>query len=1099
MDDFHIFSFTFLEIVIDGVFSLDALADSTKDLYNELSSVISGLGEVSFYWLDAWEADQRLVDFKGCVFMFGKLRVPHNGIEGNIHIQEHSCCCIIDEIPRVLYLIPKYNIIDPHVDFASCYNEFNQIASTYRILEFSSRKVEKNICFGSNCIYSSHQILEIRYSRIYPIIPKCIKCNSFNLISRSFANALEYLLIDSRIKGPCWLSLSDFNVFPFQYPTLCKVNLSIHGPHSLRVQPLQPPPPTFTVLSLCVRYIYPVDNKQNKEIVILAYCVEKKYKLDETISFENYLCKVVNVKSCQLENHVILNAKEHGYSIISYNNERSMLLHFFNQFNLIDPDFILGHDTNFWLNLILHRAVVLQIEDISIIGRLKCNISSTYKNSYQATMTPGRVICDLCYSVKELLKLDCYDVSSISSSILHIEHDNLNHNQVKEMLVDTIDQAIKCIEHSFREATLFFQISNELNVLQLAFQLTTLAGNLISRTLLGGRAERNDYLLLHAFHSNNYILPEKRDQFHTEVPLNNGNMFDSLPKKKSSYSGGLVFEPKKGLYHNYILVLDFNSLYPSIIQEYNICFSTVEMISKSEFSEQISTNKKPLGVIPKELELLVQKRRQIKMLLRETSKSSVLYLKYDIRQKALKLTANSIYGCLGYSNSRFFAIYLASMVTSLGREILSSTKYFVESHLALEVIYGDTDSIMINTNASNFEQVSKLGNYIKSQINEKHKLLEIDIDSVYKRLLLLKKKKYAALAVTLSNDGNYSESFEIKGLDVIRRDWCHLSKRAGKFIIEIILKNDYDSLIQKLNLFLSKFAYNLRNSHIPIHEFVIYKTLTKMPQDYSESCSYPHVAVARWINRSGSRIAIGHSIPYVICLDGSNNNALKRAYHPDQLQKSLGVYNAELSIDNEYYLSNQVYPVVSRICSTIIDPKLIAEFLGIDSTSMKHEQMIEKDFDTTTQPDFKICCPQCNCNSSFTYRGNLKSNVTCINCSFIFTNQELYFASNIQFRNILSLLYHRRQVCADSSCKFQTKQINLVKHFGLQRVFCFRCHQGILGTKFKPYSISRQLNDLNLFLSGLEDSQFNPSLNFVLAFSRFKTVSLQRLFQANSH
>ena len=90
------------------------------------------------------------------------------------------------------------------------------------------------------------------------------------------------------------------------------------------------------------------------------------------------------------------------------------------------------------------------------------------------------------------------------------------------------------------------------------------------RTLSGGRAERIEYLLLHAFSNKNFICPDKAEYNPDDKKRKSG------ARQKPAYSGGLVLDPKVGLYDSFVLVLDFNSLYPSIIQEHNICFSTVE-------------------------------------------------------------------------------------------------------------------------------------------------------------------------------------------------------------------------------------------------------------------------------------------------------------------------------------------------------------------------------------------------------------------------------------------------------------------------------------------------------------------------------------------
>lgn len=105
-----------------------------------------------------------------------------------------------------------------------------------------------------------------------------------------------------------------------------------------------------------------------------------------------------------------------------------------------------------------------------------------------------------------------------------------------------------------------------------------------NKTLNGGRAERNEYILLHEFHRLKYICPNKQWGKKAEAAVKaenedgEGEGGKKSKGKRDKYKGGLVFEPKRGLWDKYILVMDFNSLYPSIIQEYNIDFTTVEPV-----------------------------------------------------------------------------------------------------------------------------------------------------------------------------------------------------------------------------------------------------------------------------------------------------------------------------------------------------------------------------------------------------------------------------------------------------------------------------------------------------------------------------------------
>jgi DNA polymerase alpha subunit A len=254
----------------------------------------------------------------------------------------------------------------------------------------------------------------------------------------------------------------------------------------------------------------------------------------------------------------------------------------------------------------------------------------------EKSVVSGRLICDSYLAAKvriltivfgpingkfnhqDLIKAKSYSLSQLSDQLLSVNRVEVDFEKIPQFY-DRFDDLIWLCQHNENDAYLSMRLVFQLMVLPLSKQLTNLAGNLWSRTLTGGRAERNEYLLLHEFCKQGYIVPDKSFGFDvnggdkaTSTADNNAKSkkgkkdkkptanVENLPvninpedeeehedaaeiapvkkagRRKPAYAGGLVLEPKKGLYDKYVLMLDFNSLYPSIIQEYNICFTTVE-------------------------------------------------------------------------------------------------------------------------------------------------------------------------------------------------------------------------------------------------------------------------------------------------------------------------------------------------------------------------------------------------------------------------------------------------------------------------------------------------------------------------------------------
>lgn len=315
---------------------------------------------------------------------------------------------------------------------------------------------------------------------------------------------------------------------------------------------------------------------------------------------------------------------------------------------------------------------------------------------------------------------------------------------------------------------------------------------------------------------------------------------------------------------------------------------------------------------------------------------------------ALKLTANSMYGCLGFSHSRFYAQPIAALVTAMGRETLQRTVDLAQTTIGLEVIYGDTDSIMINTritDVNEYPKVLELGNKVKREVNKLYKTLELEIDGVFRSMLLLKKKKYAAVTISEAPNGGFTMGKEMKGLDLVRRDWCIQSKESGKYILDQILSGEEKEIVvNNIHDHLEKVAKQMRDGELPLEKYVITKGLNKHPNDYPDARTLPHVYVAKMMLSDHRAVSIGDHIPYVITTeeekkdgeDGQQQSnkkkslAAERARHPEAITRS----NGTLKPDVEWYLSQQILPPISRLCEPIegTSPGILAEKLGLDSS-----------------------------------------------------------------------------------------------------------------------------------------------------------------------
>ena len=487
--------------------------------------------------------------------------------------------------------------------------------------------------------------------------------------------------------------------------------------------------------------------------------------------------------------------------------------------------------------------------------------------------------------------------------------------------------------------------------------------------------------------------------------------------------------------------------------------------------------------MPKLIATLVSRRRQVKSLMKDKHATSEQLATWDIKQLALKLTANSMYGCLGYTKSRFYARPLAVLTTYKGREILRSTKDLAESK-SLQVIYGDTDSVMINANVDNIQDALAVGNDFKKSVNDLYRLLEIDIDNVFRRILLQAKKKYAAINL-VQVDGKFIDKMEVKGLDMKRREYCNLSKEVSSQLLnEILSGDDSEAVITRIHDYLREISTKMREGNVPVQKYTIYTKLGKAPKDYPNADNMPQVQVALRELAKGKQVRKDDVIAYIVTGEGkTSENAAKRSFTPQDVMKR----DSGLKPDVEWYLYKQIFPPVERLCANIsgTDTVRLADCLGLDARKYSinnnnsagnneaeiHPLESQIDDSVRFKDSTRLTLRCRSCKAVFGFEGILNSTENCspfgiiCRCGTTLSTLSIMTQLEHQIRQETCKYYEGWLVCDDQACGNRTRQMSVYGH---------RClgpkglAQGCLGKMRYEYTEKMMYNQL-LYFSSLFD------------------------------
>jgi len=650
--------------------------------------------------------------------------------------------------------------------------------------------------------------------------------------------------------------------------------------------------------------------------VLKVLSLDIETSMDGKLLYSIAACCVLHVpKGCEAsaslseESSVFMLGEENcpgAVNTLFFPTEKGVLQNFLKWFSDMDPDLIIGWNVvNFDLRFLQRRADRLGVN--FAIGRNREHVDwrqSRDDEQYYTISIPGRAVLDGIDTLKSATYVfESFSLQFVSNVLLQrgkLIRDADNRGEEITRLFESDKASLAA--YNLEDCRLVWEIFRKTELVDFAVERMNMTGLAMDR--FGGSVAAFDNRYLPRLHRQGFVAPAMHEN---DVTVGS--------------PGGYVMDSKPGLYKN-ILVLDFKSLYPSIIRTFNIDpLALVVGLHEAKNVTAISTEEtdiddrsrfvpgyngavfdKGIQVLP---DLIAELWRQRDRAKKENNSAM---------SQAIKILMNSFYGVLGTSGCRFFDFRLPSSITLRGHSILSKTKQLVEQRQC-EVIYGDTDSLFVWVkNYSQTEDVETLfsfGDSLVASLNEWWKTflaseygvdsaLELEFETCFKEFVMPtvrgaeigSKKRYAGLKI--HRDKRQADEIVFKGLEAVRTDWTDLARQFQQELYRRIFCHEpYEEYIRQTVRSIYSGEYDDR--------LIYRKRIRRNLDDYVRNIS-PHVQAARvardMLAKHGKLNAYprGSWVRYMLTING-----------PEPVEFCTS------NLDYDLYIDRQIAPIVDSI------------------------------------------------------------------------------------------------------------------------------------------------------------------------------------------
>lgn len=630
--------------------------------------------------------------------------------------------------------------------------------------------------------------------------------------------------------------------------------------------------------------------------------------------------------------------KEVPFPVQEENSELDLLIRMVDIVRMHDPDILTGYEVHggSWGYLIERARLKYDYNLCDEFSRMKSQSHGRFGkdndkwgfNNTSTIRVTGRHMINIWRAMRSELNLLQYTMENVAFHLLHQRVPHFTWADLTEWYMSNKPRDLaKVVGHYTRRVQLDLEVLEKNELIPRTSEQARLLGVDFFSVFSRGSQYKVESLMFRIAKPENFLLvsPSRKQ-------VGGQNALECLP---------LVMEPQSAFYSSPLLVLDFQSLYPSVMIAYNYCYSTflgrivnwrgTNKMGFTEFKRQqrllellkdhinISPNgmmyTKPeirKSLLAKMLGEILETRVMVKSGMKVDKDDKVLQRLLNNRQLALKLIANVTYGYTSASFSgRMPCSEIADSIVQTGRETLEKAIALIHSvkRWGAEVVYGDTDSLFVYLKGRTKDQAFDIGEEIaKTVTNMNPRPVKLKFEKVYFPCVLLAKKRY--VGYKYEHRDQVEPDFDAKGIETVRRDGTPAEQKIEERALKLLFRT---ADLSQIKSYFQDQCEKIMKGSVSVQDFCFAREVKL--GTYSDKGPPPPgalISTKRMLQDSRAEPQYGERVPYVVITGAPGARLIDRCVAPEEL-----LDNDHCELDSEYYISKNLIPPLERIFNLV--------------------------------------------------------------------------------------------------------------------------------------------------------------------------------------